>query len=42
MKLCESLQLNQNTSVSGRKDSRQHRNICVVLGCLAEKMAGKK
>ena len=41
MKLCKILKLSGATSVSGRKDPRRHRNICVVLGCLAEKMAGK-
>jgi len=39
-RLCSSLKLCHSTSVSGRKDVRQHRNICLVLGCLAEKMAG--
>lgn len=33
-------QLSRELSVSGRNDPTWHRNICVVLGCIAEKLAG--
>ena len=35
--LCENLDL---TGKRLKKDTDRHRNICVALGCLAEKMAG--
>ena len=40
-KLCTILKLSDATSVTERGSAKKHRNICVVLGCLAEKMAGK-
>ncbi|KAK2188973.1 hypothetical protein NP493_119g10019 [Ridgeia piscesae] len=39
-KLCTILKLSDATSVTERGSAKKHRNICVVLGCLAEKMAG--
>ena len=39
-KLCESLNLTECLEPSAKKDSIRHRNMCLVLGCLAEKMAG--
>ncbi|KAI0217888.1 RING finger and SPRY domain-containing protein 1 [Lamellibrachia satsuma] len=39
-KLCTILKLSDATSVTERGNAKKHRNICVVLGCLAEKMAG--
>lgn len=39
MKLADMLNLS-NESSKKKTSSSKHRNICVVLGCLAEKLAG--
>ncbi|XP_064640235.1 RING finger and SPRY domain-containing protein 1-like [Lineus longissimus] len=39
-KLCSNLRLNYQASINAREHPQKHRNICVVLGCLAEKLAG--
>ena len=41
-KLQASLGLDASASVSGRSDSARHRNIAIVLGCIAEKLAGPR
>ena len=39
---CESYGVNKLGAQAGKgKGTRKHRNLCVILGCLAEKMAGK-
>lgn len=38
--LCKFFELSGEKADDGWKDPRQHRNICVVLGCIAEKLAG--
>lgn len=32
--------LSSKTSRKGRTDPNRHRNICIALGCIAEKLAG--
>lgn len=39
-KLSQMFQLSRELSISGRSNPTFHRNICVVLGCIAEKLAG--
>ncbi|KAL3208128.1 hypothetical protein MRX96_009720 [Rhipicephalus microplus] len=39
-KLSQMFQLSRELSLSGRNNPTWHRNICVVLGCIAEKLAG--
>ncbi|XP_074646208.1 RING finger and SPRY domain-containing protein 1-like [Tubulanus polymorphus] len=39
-KLSQMFKLSRQTSISGRRNTRCHRNIGIVLGCLAEKLAG--
>ncbi|KAK8777091.1 hypothetical protein V5799_029564 [Amblyomma americanum] len=39
-KLSQMFQLSRELSISGRNNPTWHRNICVVLGCIAEKLAG--
>ncbi|CAN7941700.1 unnamed protein product [Ixodes pacificus] len=39
-KLSQMFQLSRELSVGGRSNPTWHRNICVVLGCIAEKLAG--
>lgn len=36
------LQLSKETAIAGRQNSTRQRNICVVLGCIAEKLAGPR
>ena len=40
--MTERLQLNAKVSVAGRSCPTRHRNIAIVLGCLAEKLAGPR
>lgn len=40
LKFAKNEDLCKTTSCNGRNDPRVHRNICVILGCLAEKLAG--
>ena len=39
-KLCHNLRLCAQASLDAQQNPKKHRNICVVLGCLAEKLAG--
>ncbi|CAN7992393.1 unnamed protein product [Ixodes hexagonus] len=39
-KLSQMFQLSRELSIGGRSNPTWHRNICVVLGCIAEKLAG--
>lgn len=39
-KLAEMFQLSEELAMKGRDNPMWHRNICVVLGCIAEKLAG--
>uniref|UniRef100_A0A2R5LBY4 Putative ring finger and spry domain-containing protein n=2 Tax=Ornithodoros turicata TaxID=34597 RepID=A0A2R5LBY4_9ACAR len=39
-KLAQMFQLSKDLAVKGRDNPMWHRNICVVLGCIAEKLAG--
>ncbi|CAG2067351.1 unnamed protein product, partial [Timema podura] len=40
LKLSEMFNLSAQSSLVGRKSPTHQRNICVLLGCLAEKLAG--
>ena len=40
MKLSNIFNLSTESSIAGRNSPTQQRNICIVLGCLAEKLAG--
>lgn len=40
MRLARLFNLTAESSVVGRSSPMQQRNICVVLGCIAEKLAG--
>ncbi|KAL0280240.1 UNVERIFIED_CONTAM: hypothetical protein PYX00_001592 [Menopon gallinae] len=40
LKLSNIFNLSSENSISGRSSPTQQRNICIVLGCLAEKLAG--
>ncbi|XP_014667534.1 PREDICTED: RING finger and SPRY domain-containing protein 1-like [Priapulus caudatus] len=40
MKLSDQLHLSRDLSITGRQSPTRHRNIAVVLGCIAEKLAG--
>ncbi|KAG8233836.1 hypothetical protein J437_LFUL006859, partial [Ladona fulva] len=40
LKLSAILSLSTQSSLVGRSNPTQQRNICVVLGCLAERLAG--
>lgn len=36
------LNLSKETAISQRSNPTRQRNICVVLGCIAEKLAGPR
>jgi hypothetical protein len=40
LKMSEKFDLSAHSSKKGKHNPTQQRNICVVLGCLAEKLAG--
>lgn len=40
MHLCKFFELSEESAQESWKDPQLHRNICVVLGCIAEKLAG--
>lgn len=40
VRVTEILNLSAQSAILGRKDPPRERNICVVLGCIAEKLAG--
>ena len=41
-KLKEALSLDASLSVEGRENPNRHRNVAIVLGCIAEKLAGPR
>ncbi|XP_074025971.1 RING finger and SPRY domain-containing protein 1 [Leptinotarsa decemlineata] len=41
-KVVDMLHLSKEEAISGRSNSPRQRNICVVLGCIAEKLAGPR
>ncbi|XP_028150945.1 RING finger and SPRY domain-containing protein 1 [Diabrotica virgifera virgifera] len=41
-KVVNMLNLSEKAAVEGRSDAPKQRNICVVLGCIAEKLAGPR
>lgn len=40
LKVAKLFDLSRECAIRGRKHPRNQRNICVVLGCIAEKLAG--
>jgi hypothetical protein len=42
IKLTRLFELNSATSMKGRASPNRHRNISIVLGCVAEKLAGPR
>jgi hypothetical protein len=42
IKLTQIFDLNSATSLKGRSSPNRHRNISIVLGCIAEKLAGPR
>lgn len=40
LRLAQLFNLTSESSAKGRSSPMQQRNICVVLGCIAEKLAG--
>lgn len=40
VRVTKMLNLSAQSAILGRKDPPRERNICVVLGCIAEKLAG--
>lgn len=41
-KVVSMLNLSKETAVEGQKDPTKQRNICVVLGCITEKLVGPR
>lgn len=40
LKVAQLFNLSTESAIKGRENPRRERNICVVLGCIAEKLAG--